>query len=132
MDKTRLSLGEEIANAITHGIGAGLSIAGLVLLIVAGFERGDAADITGVMVFGISMVFLYLMSTFFHSFALSERTVRKVFHILDHSAIYVLIAGTYTPFCLSLISGVKGFIVLGIQWTLAALGIVFIIANIVK
>jgi len=119
------SLGEEIANAITHGIGAGLSIAGLVLLIVAGFQRGDAADITGVMVFGISMVFLYLMSTFCHSFGLSQRTVRKVFRILDHSAIYVLIAGTYTPFCLSIIGGTKGFIILGIQWILAILGIVF-------
>ena len=125
MEKTRMSLGEEIANAITHGIGAGLAIAGLVLLIVAGFKRGDAADITGVMIFGISMVFLYLMSTFCHSFGLSERTVRKVFHILDHSAIYVLIAGTYTPFCLSLIHGTKGFIILGIQWLLAILGIVF-------
>jgi len=125
MEKTRMSLGEEIANAITHGVGAGLSIAGLVLLIVAGFSRGNAADITGVMIFGISMVFLYLMSTFCHSFGLSERTVRKVFHILDHSAIYVLIAGTYTPFCLSLIGGVKGFVILGIQWLLAILGIVF-------
>ena len=125
MEKTKLSLGEEIANSITHGIGAGLSIAGLVLLIVAGFSRGNAADITGVMVFGISMVFLYLMSTFCHAFALSERTVRKVFRILDHSAIYILIAGTYTPFCLSLIGGVKGYIILGIQWALAVLGIVF-------
>jgi len=125
MKKGRLSLGEEIANSITHGIGAVLSIAGLVLLIIAGFRRGDAADITGVMIFGISMIFLYLMSTFCHAFAHSEKTVRKVFHILDHSAIYVLIAGTYTPFCLSVVGGTKGFVILGIQWLLAILGIVF-------
>lgn len=125
MKKAKLTLGEEIANSVTHGIGAGLSVAALVLLIVAGFRRGNAADITGVMIFGISMIFLYLMSTFCHAFALSEKTVRKVFHILDHSAIYVLIAGTYTPFCLSVIGGTKGFIILGVQWLLATLGIVF-------
>ncbi len=125
MKKSNLTLGEEIANSVTHGIGAGLSIAALVILIVAGFQRGNAADITGVMIFGISMVFLYLMSTFCHAFALSEKTVRKVFHILDHSAVYVLIAGTYTPFCLSVIGGTKGMVILAIQWTLAAIGITF-------
>lgn len=124
MRKAKLTLGEEIANSVTHGIGAGLSIAALVLLIIAGFSRGDASDITGVMIFGISMIFLYLMSTFCHAFALSKKTVRKVFHILDHSAIYVLIAGTYTPFCLSSIGGTKGFVILGIQWMLAVMGIV--------
>jgi len=125
MKKSKLTLGEEIANSITHGIGAVLSIAALVLLIVAGFRKGSAADITGVMIFGISMVFLYLMSTFCHAFGLSDKSVRKVFHILDHSAIYVLIAGTYTPFCLSVIGGSKGFVILGIQWALAITGIVF-------
>ena len=125
MKRIKLTLGEEIANSITHGIGAGLSIAALVLLIVAGFRRGNAADITGVMIFGISMVFLYLMSTFCHAFGLSEKTVKKVFRILDHSAIYVLIAGTYTPFCLSIIGGTKGYIILGVQWLLAIIGIVF-------
>lgn len=123
--KSGLTLGEEIANSITHGIGAGLSIAALILLAIAGFKHGDAADITGAIIFGISMVFLYLMSTFCHAFGLSEKTARKVFHILDHSAIYVLIAGTYTPFCLSTIGGTKGITILAIQWSLAILGIVF-------
>ena len=125
MKKLEQTVGEEIANSITHGIGALLSIAALVLLIVFGFKYGNAADITGVMIFGISMVFLYLMSTFCHAFGHSKGAVRKVFHILDHSAIYVLIAGTYTPFCLSMIGGVKGYVLLGIQWTLAIIGIVF-------
>jgi len=125
MKRHKLTLGEEIANAVTHGVGAALSIAALVLLIISGFEHGKAADITGAMIFGISMFFLYMMSTLCHAFGLVEGTRRKVFRILDHSAIYVLIAGTYTPFCLSIIGGAQGYIILAIQWTLAAIGIVF-------
>lgn len=119
-----LTTGEEIANSITHGVGAALSIAALTLLIITSFQHGDAADITGAMIFGISMFFLYLMSTLCHAFARKGGTVRKVFHILDHSAIYILIAGTYTPFCLTMIGGTKGYIILAIQWSLAILGIV--------
>jgi len=125
MKRQKLTLGEEIANSITHGIGAALSIAALILLIIVGFRHGTPADITGAMIFGISMIVLYLMSTMCHAFAFSEGTTRKVFRILDHSSIYLLIAGTYTPFCLSLIGGTKGLIILGIQWGLAILGIIF-------
>jgi len=124
MKKIELSLGEEIANAITHGIGAVLSISALVLLITAAFKNGNAAVISGVFVFGISMFFLYMMSTLCHSFGLMEGTARKVFEILDYSAIYVFIAGTYTLFCLSIIGGMQGYIVLAIQWALAIVGIV--------
>ncbi len=128
MKKTKhhiLTLGEEIANSITHGVGAALSIAALVLLIITSFKYGRAADVTGAVIFGISMLFLYLMSTFCHAFAKKGGTVRKVFRILDHSAIYILIAGTYTPFCLTMIGGTRGFIILGIQWSLAVIGIIF-------
>jgi len=125
MKRIKLTLGEEVANAITHGIGAALSIAALVLLIVTSKRNGNGLDVTGAIVFGISMFFLYMMSTLCHAFGLNEGKVRKVFRILDHSAIYVLIAGTYTPFCLSVIGGTEGYIILAVQWTLAAIGIVF-------
>lgn len=123
--KQVLTLGEEIANSITHGVGAALSIAALILLIITSYKYGDAADIMGAMIFGISMLFLYLMSTLCHAFARKGGSIRKIFHILDHSAIYILIAGTYTPFCLTMIGGTKGYIILGIQWSLAIIGIIF-------
>ena len=125
MKRIKLTLYEEVANAITHGIGAALSIAALVLLIVTSVRNGNGLDLTGAIVFGISMFFLYMMSTLCHAFGLNEGKTRKVFRILDHSAIYVLIAGTYTPFCLSAIGGIEGYILLAVQWTLAAIGIVF-------
>ncbi|MCK5129104.1 MAG: hemolysin III family protein [Clostridiales bacterium] len=120
-----LSKGEEIANSITHGIGALLSIAALTLLIGTSLSHGSSADIVGAMIFGISMLLLYLMSTFCHAFARKGGTVRKVFRILDHSAIYLLIAGTYTPFCLTMIGGTQGITILTIQWVLAFIGILF-------
>lgn len=125
MKRIKLTLGEEVANAITHGIGAALSIAALVLLIVTSVRNGNGLDLTGAIVFGVSMFFLYMMSTLCHAFGLNEGKTRKVFRILDHSAIYVLIAGTYTPFCLSAIGGTEGYIILAVQWTLAIIGIVF-------
>lgn len=123
MKRKELTLGEEIANSITHGIGAVLSIAALVMLLFISIRYGQPLDIVGVAIFGCSMIFLYMMSTMCHSFALSEGTTRKVFRILDHSAIYVLIAGTYTPFCLSVIGGTQGYVILVIQWGLALTGI---------
>ena len=120
----KMTKGEEIANSVTHGVGAALSISALTLLIVTAVQNGDAADITGALIFGISMFLLYLMSTLCHAFAKTGGMVRKVFHIMDHSAIYLLIAGTYTPFCLSMIGGTKGYIILAIQWGLAIIGIV--------
>ena len=125
MKRIKLTMGEEIANAITHGIGVILSLAALILLIITSFKYGKTADITGAFIFGSSMFFLYLMSTLCHAFALKENSTKKVFRILDHSAIYILIAGTYTPFCLSIIGGTYGYTILAIQWTLALIGILF-------
>ncbi len=125
MKRIKLSRGEEIANAITHGFGAVLSIAALILLIVTSVKNGKGIDITGAVIFGASVFFLYIMSTLCHAFGLKEGKTRKMFRILDHSAIYVLIAGTYTPFCLSAIGGTQGYILLGVQWTLAIIGVVF-------
>ena len=118
------TLGEEIANAITHGIGVFLSIAALVLLIVraCGAERGAAGYVVGYTIFGVSLIALYLMSTLYHSFTPSR--VKKVFSVFDHSAIFILIAGTYTAFCLGPISGWDGWWLFGTIWALAIIGIV--------
>jgi len=118
------NLKEEIANAITHGIGFLLSIAGLVVLIV----RSVATDqsplyLTSVIIFGASMIMLYLCSTLLHS--LPFKRTKRLFTILDHSAIYLLIAGTYTPFLLVTLKGVLGWVLFGIVWTIAISGVVF-------
>jgi len=117
------SLGEEIANSVTHGLGALLSIAGLVVLIVAASLRGTAWHIVSCSVFGASLVLLYTSSTLYH--ALAPNRAKRVFHVLDHSSIYVLIAGTYTPFTLVTLRGPWGWTLFAIVWTLAVLGILF-------
>lgn len=125
-NKKRYSTGEEIANAITHGIGAGLSVAGLVLLVIkAAFyapAEYKASYITGFALFGSSLIVMYLFSTLYHALPLRAK---KVFGIFDHVAIYILIAGTYTGFCLSVLHGALGWVIFGIIWGLAAIGIVF-------
>jgi hemolysin III len=115
--------GEELANSITHGLGAALSIAALVVMVVLAASHGSARDVVGVTIFGSSLVLLYLMSTLYHAFR--GRRVKLVFKIFDHSAIFMLIAGTYTPFCLSILRGAWGWWMFGLIWGLAALGIVF-------
>lgn len=119
------NLGEEIANAITHGIGVFLSIAALVILIVKAVSHAPADEITyyvvSFCVFGFSMIFLYLMSTLYHS--LLKTRAYPVFERLDHSAIYVLIAGTYTAYCLTALRGSVGWWLFGTIWVLAAIGI---------
>lgn len=117
------SLGEEIANAITHGIGALLSIAGLVILIVFSSIKGNAWHIVSFTIFGTCLVLLYTASTLYHS--LQSVRAKKVFRIMDHSAIFLLIAGTYTPFTLTLLRGGWGWSLFGIVWGLGLAGIVF-------
>ncbi|WP_128894945.1 PAQR family membrane homeostasis protein TrhA [Longirhabdus pacifica] len=116
------SVKEEIANAISHGIGTLLSIAGLVLLVVYSSLYGDAWHIVSFSIFGASLVILYLFSTLLHS--LPKGKAKNVFEILDHSAIYLLIAGTYTPFLLTILRGPLGWTMFGIIWGMAATGIV--------
>lgn len=116
------SIGEEIANAITHGVAALLSIAGLAVLV--GFAvafSGSPRVIVGVSIFGASMIFLYTASTLYH--AIPNKRAKKVLQVLDHSMIYVLIAGSYTPFCLITLNGVTGWILLGAVWSIAIAGI---------
>jgi hemolysin III len=115
--------GEEIANAISHGIGAALAIAGLVLLVVQAALHGTAWHVTSFAIFGTSMVILYTASTLYHS--LVSPGVKRTFRKFDHMSIYLLIAGTYTPFCLTLLNGWIGWSVFGTMWACAILGIVF-------
>ncbi len=114
---------EEILNVITHGLGFLLSIAALVLLVVYASLYGDAWHIVSFSIYGFSLVTLYLASTLFHS-ARSPK-LRKRLNIFDHSAIYVLIAGTYTPFLLVTLRGPWGWSLLGVIWGLAIAGVVF-------
>lgn len=116
------SLGEEIANAVTHGIGAGLSIAGLVIALVIAVNSGDRYSVIGAIIFGVSLVLLYMASTLFHACQRHtvKATIRRFFHILDHIGIAFLIAGTYTPFALKL-RGDGGWTVLILVWSLALL-----------
>jgi hemolysin III len=115
---------EELANSLTHGLGTALAIAGLVLMVVFAAKRGTARDVVGAAIFGSMLILLYLMSTLYHAF--SGPRVKLVFKVFDHSAIFLLIAGTYTPFCLSALGRVSpawGWTVFGLVWGLAALGI---------
>ncbi|GLX69417.1 PAQR family membrane homeostasis protein TrhA [Paenibacillus glycanilyticus] len=114
---------EEVANALTHGIGAGLSIAALVLLIVRASYIGEAWHIVSFTLFGLSMVILYLSSTLLHSFP--EGKVKDLFEIFDHGSIYLFIAGTYTPYLLVSIRSPLGWSLFGIVWGLAVFGVVF-------
>ena len=114
---------EEVSNAITHGIGAVYSVVALIVLIVSSSLHGSAWHIVSFTVFGVTMVFLYTSSTFVH--ALPKGRAKDVFEILDHSAIYFFIAGTYTPFLFIAIKGPLGWTLFGIVWGLAIGGTVF-------
>ena len=113
---------EEIANAVTHGIGVLLSIPALIFLIIFAVKYGSPTDIVSFSIFGASML-LYLSSTLLHS--IQHKKTKDILEIVDHSAIYVLIAGTYTPFLLGPLKGALGLTLLIIVWSLAIGGIVF-------
>lgn len=114
---------EEIASSITHGIGLLLSIAGFVVLLVFALLRGTAMHILGCSIYGATLVCLYAASTLYHAM-LSPR-IKRALRIFDHSAIYLLIAGTYTPFLLLYLRGPWGWSLFGVVWGLAFAGIVF-------
>ena len=116
-----LSLSEEIANSVTHGAGLVASVAGLVVLVTAAVRRGDAWLITSCVIYASTLVLLYAASTLYHSLAATR--ARHVFQIIDHSAIYLLIAGTYTPFALVNLRGPWGWTLLVIVWALAVAGV---------
>jgi len=111
------SLAEEIANAVTHGIGAVLSIVGLTLMVVIAVLYGDGWQVMGMVIYGGSLVFLYLASTLYHSFQIDS--VKSFFHRMDHVGISMLIAGTYTPILLVKMRNPQGLTFLVVIWTLA-------------
>ena len=121
-DTTQYSLGEEIANSITHAVGAGMSIAALVVLVMAAASAGTAWHVVSFSIFGSTLILLYLASTLYHAIPLPR--AKRILKTLDHSAIFLLIAGTYTPFMLVSLRETVGWTVFGVVWLLAVTGVV--------
>jgi hemolysin III len=115
--------GEEIAHAVIHGLGVVLAIAGLTVLVAYATRYGDSWHIVSAAIFGSTLVLMYTASTLYHSIPLPR--ARKVLRIIDHAMIYLLIAGSYTPFTLVTLNGAWGWILFGITWGLALAGVVF-------
>jgi hemolysin III len=122
-EKMRNEIREEIANSITHGVGLGLSIIGLVVLLIFACLQGSTLHIVSCSLYGVTLVALYTASTLYHSFR-SPR-LKHIFQIVDHCSIYLLIAGTYTPFTLVMLRGGWGWSLFGLVWSLSFCGVVF-------
>ena len=125
----KYTLGEELISAISHGVGTLLAITALVLCIVKGAQHGAVNVVSGV-IYGVSLIMLYTMSTLYHSF--KPNRAKKVFRVFDHCSIFLLIAGSYTPFTLITLSGTTGWIMFAVIWTCAITGIVFNSINLEK
>lgn len=116
------TLAEEVANAISHGLGFLLAVASLPILVVFGAREGNAATVTGAVVFSVTMMLLYLVSSVYH--ALPHGRWKRRFMRLDHAAIFLFIAGSYTPFVLGPLRGAWGWTLFGLVWGIAAVGVV--------
>ena len=116
------TLAEEIANAVSHGIGALLAIAGTAVMVVFAAQTGDVASIVSSSIYGGSLILLFLMSTLYHAF--SRESVKRIFQKFDHCSIFLLILGSYAPICLSLLGGRMGYILFGFNAGFTLLGIV--------
>jgi hemolysin III len=121
-EAARYTLGEEIANAVTHGVGAALGIAGLSVMTVAAARHG-AGRVVPCVLYGSFMVLMFLVSTLYHS--LTPPRAKRVFRVLDHEMIFLMIAGTYTPMMLLGLGGAWGWSLFGVVWGLAVAGLVF-------
>lgn len=128
--KPRYSIGEEIANSVTHGVGVVLSIGGLAILTAFASVLGNAWHIVSSSIFGATLILLYASSTLYHSIQLPR--VKRVLQVIDHSAIFLLIAGTYTPFTLVTLRGAWGWTIFGVVWGLAVTGIIFQVTRLRK
>lgn len=115
------SRGEEIANSVSHGVGLLAALAAAPVLVLSAVRHGGAARIAGASVFAAAMVLLYLTSTLYH--ALPRNRAKRVFQILDHAAIFLMIAGTYTPITLGVLRGTWGWTLFGLVWSLAIAGV---------
>ena len=127
MDKPQFSrkylIVNEVLNAVTHGIGCGLAIAGLVILLIKGARLGSPLHIVSYAIYGAMMILLFLSSTLLHSLIFTK--AKKVFQVFDHDSIFLLIAGSYTPFCLLSIKGWLGWALFTLIWLLAISGVVY-------
>lgn len=121
------SIGEEIANSVSHGLALIAVLVGTPFLLVHAVRQGDAGFVVGASIFAATMILLYLASTLYH--ALTHRKAKQVFRVIDHSAIFLLIAGTYTPFTLGVLNGPWGWTLFGIVWGLAVIGIALKVFN---
>jgi len=115
------SQAEETANSVSHGIGLIAALIGSPLLIIRAVQYGDAGFIVGTCIFSMTIIFLYLASTLYHALPIGK--AKRVFRIIEHSAIFLLIAGTYTPFTLGVLRGAWGWTLFGIVWGLALVGV---------
>ena len=115
------TLGEEVANSLSHGAGLLAAVAALPVLVIAASRQGDVAGLVGFTVFGVTMVLLYLTSTLYHAAPVGKTKNRL--QVLDHMAIFLLIAGTYTPFTLGILRGAMGWTLFGLVWGIAVFGI---------
>lgn len=118
----KLTIKEEIFNSITHGIGTLLSIAALVILVFLAVDKGDPWHVVSYSIYGTTLILLYLSSTLYHSF--TKEKLKNLFARFDHAAIFLLIAGTYTPFLLTVLRGTLGWVLFGIIWGVALVGII--------
>lgn len=116
------TVGEEIFNSVSHGVGAVLSIAALVLLVVFAVLYSDGYGLAGAIIYGISLILLYTMSMVYH--IVQNKTAKKVLRIFDHCSIFILIAGTYTPYLLVTLRGVLGWVIFGIIWGVTLIGVI--------
>ncbi len=121
------TLGEEIANSVSHGVGTLLSIAGAVVAIVMAAIHNTAIGVVSACLYGASLIMLYSFSTLYHS--LTNKSAKRVFRVFDHCAIFILILGSYIPICLTMIGGALGWTLFGINAACTVLGVVFISIN---
>lgn len=119
--KRKYTLGEEIFSSVSHGVGACLSIAGTVVLLVFSVIYGNALAVVSSSIYGASLIILYTMSTLYHSF--TNEKIKHFFQIMDHNTIFLLIAGTYTPITLYILGGVTGWVLFSIVWVASIIGI---------
>ncbi len=130
IDIPKYSLGEEIMSAIIHGIGALLAIVAIILCTAISAHHGSTIGVISSIIYGITLIILYTMSTLYHSLAVNN--AKRVFRIIDHCSIYLLIAGTYTPFTLITLPKPLGYYLFALVWSIAILGIVLNAINLKK
>ncbi len=129
-EKKKYTLGEEISNSVSHGIGAGLSVAGTVVLIVVSAVNSNAWGVVSSCIYGASLIILYTMSTLYHS--ITNKKAKSFFRVMDHNTIFLLIAGTYTPITLYFLNGAIGWVLFAVVWAAAIIGIVMNSVNLEK